>query len=105
MNVSHNFNVMNDILKRMFTCNNSFGYIFPVLNLSWHLISIIIVGTLLLFFLVNNYDRGAQAFDKGLWPSAVFFLEKVKPTDEHYKEAQEKLLIAKEKIKQTQEKH
>ena len=32
---------------------------------------------LLIFFLVNNYKVGSMAFKKGLWESAVFFLEKV----------------------------
>lgn len=64
------------------------------------LVAVFVAFVSLLALLVNNYDRGAKAFDKGFWDSAVFFLENVKPTDEHYKEAQEKLRIAKEKIKQ-----
>ena len=57
----------------------------------------------LLFLLVDNYDRGCKAFEKGFWESAVFFLENVKPSDEHYKDAREKLRIAREKIKQQQQ--
>ncbi len=60
---------------------------------------------LVLFLVVNNYKVGSKAFKKGLWESAIFFLENVKTKDEHYKDAQEKLRIAREKLKQEEEKH
>jgi len=60
---------------------------------------------LLLFLLVDNYKVGSSAFKKGLWESAIFFLENVKTKDEHYKDAQEKLRLAREKLEQEEEEH
>lgn len=65
---------------------------------------IIIIALLLFaFFMADNYNLGSKAFDKGYWESAVFFLEKVKPESEQYRETQEMLQIAREKLKQQQE--
>jgi hypothetical protein len=63
---------------------------------------LLVAFLLLLFFLVNNYKVGSMAFKKGFWESAIFFLEKVETEDEHYKDAQEKLRLARGKLRQEQ---
>ncbi len=62
-------------------------------------VGLLLAFLLLMFFLVDNYRVGSMAFKKDLWESAIFFLEKVETGDEDYKEAREKLRLAREKLR------